>query len=90
MKARVKGEVFKSKQRPGKKYFTTAITQDEEEMQTTLVSTVKQYKPGDKIDLEVKVNVSLFNGKAYMVVTEVDDTASSFATEEKAVKAGKI
>lgn len=84
MKARVKGEVFRSIQQAGKKNYTTAITQSETETQTIKVSTLKQYKPGDQIDLNCRISVSLFNGKAYLIIQEIDEQG------EQAKKAVKI
>lgn len=73
MKARVKGEVFRSIYQEGKKYYRTAITQSETETQTINVSTYKQYKQGEQIDLYCRISVSLFNGKAYLIIQEIEE-----------------
>ena len=80
MKARVKGEVFRSIYQEGKKYYRTAITQSETETQTINVSTIKQYKPGEQIDLTCRISASLFNGKAYLVVQEIEEQTEKLET----------
>lgn len=80
MKARVEGEVFRSIKKEGKKYYTTAITQGDEELQTIKISTKKQYKPGDILDLYCRINVSMFNGKAYQIVQEIDEQKEKIET----------
>jgi hypothetical protein len=93
MKARVKGEVFRSIHQEGKKYNKTAITQSETETQTINVSTIKQYKPGEQIDLYCRVSVSLFHGKAYLIVQEIDEQSEKLmetGSGEQAKKAVKI
>lgn len=93
MQARVKGEVFRSIYKDGKKYFKTAITQSETETQTINVSTIKQYKPGDILDLYCRISVSLFNGKAYLIIQELDDQTEKImetGSGEQAKKVAKI
>lgn len=93
MQARVKGEVFRSIYKEGKKYFKTAITQSETETQTINVSTIKQYKPGDQIDLYCRINVSLFQGKAYLIIQEIDEKEEKIMdlnSGEQAKKVAKI
>lgn len=93
MKARVKGEVFRSIYQEGKKYYKTAITQSETETQTISVSTYKQYKPGDSIDIYCRISVSLFNGKAYLIIQEIDEQSEKLmetGSGEQAKKAVKI
>ena len=89
MEAKVKGEVFRSIYKEGKKYYKTAITQSDTETQTINVSTYKQYKPGDQIDLYCRISVSLFNGKAYLIIQEIDGQTET-GSGEQAKKVAKI
>lgn len=70
MECRIKGTVIKSKLPEGKKMHKTAIMQRDEDMQTVVLSTVKGYKPGEKLDIMARVSVSMFRDKAYLVIVE--------------------
>ncbi len=70
MIAQVQGTVIKSIHPEGKPMHKTAIMQRDEDMQTTVLSTVKGYRPGDKINLTVRITVSEFRGKAYLIIVE--------------------
>ena len=68
----VKGTVFNSVQRSGKKMATTAITQSDQDMQTVKLSTFKVHERGSEIEVICRVSATVFNGKTYLVCYEVD------------------
>jgi len=82
MIARIKGTVVKSIQPEGKKMFKTAIMQRDEDMQTVVMSTNRGYKPGEKLNIEARVTVSMFREKAYLVIIE-ENTPETGETAEK-------
>jgi len=70
----VKGTVFNSALRNGKKMATTAITQSDEDMQTVKLSTFKVYERGSPIEIQCKVSATEYKGKTYLVCVEIHPT----------------
>lgn len=68
----VKGTVFNSALRPGKKMATTAITQSDQDMQTVKLSTFEVHERGSEIEVLCKVSATEFNGKTYLVCYEIN------------------
>lgn len=79
----VKGEVFRSRQEEGKKMFSTTISQTDDDLLPVKISTRKQYKPGDRVDVLARVSVSMFNNKVYLICAELEPEQAAKYTMAK-------
>ena len=69
----IRSELQDTRTKTGGKIYKTSVDTGQKNLKTDVISTLKEYNPGEDIIIKVNVTASIFNNKEYLNCRELED-----------------